>query len=173
MAVYPIQELKNKITDRILDNHERAITGDELQEVLLDVLDSLETYTDEAVVEPAVNYYVDEVAFDVATGALTLTRVGGIVPENISVDLDGRYRQLSESDNRADNIDQAAGEQTILFNDPYPEGIVAADIVIPIIGATTDEDDTVWLTAYDKTRFGFKTNCSRPCSYSYTATLKK
>jgi len=173
MAVYPIQELKNKITDRILDNHERAITGDELQEVLLDVLDSLETYTDEAVVEPAVNYYTDSVAFDTATGALTLHRTGGITPENISVDLDGRYRQLSESDSRADNISNDAGEQTTLFNDPYPEGTDGDDIVIPLIGATTDEDDTVWLLAYTKTRFGFKTKCSRPCTFSYTATLKR
>jgi hypothetical protein len=172
MSVYPLQELKNKITDRILDNHERAITGDELQEVLLDVLDSLETYTDEAVVEPAVNYYVDEVAFDIATGALTLTRAGGITPENISCDLDGRYKQIGESDTRADNVSVNAGVQSILFGDPYPEGTVADDIVIPVIWALTNEDDTVPLHPYDKTRFGFKVKSPAPANFSYTATLK-
>lgn len=172
MSAYPLQELRNRITDRIKDNHERALTGDDIQETLIDVLDSLEYYTDEAVVEPAVNYYVDEVAFDVATGALTLHRTGGITPEDISCDLDGRYRQISESDTRADNVAVDAGEQPVLFPVPYPDGIVGDDIVIPIIGATTDEDDTVWLTAYDKTRFGFKVNCSRPATFSYIANLK-
>jgi hypothetical protein len=41
MAQYSISDLKNKITDRIHENHERAITGPDLQEILHDVLDSL------------------------------------------------------------------------------------------------------------------------------------
>jgi hypothetical protein len=35
----PIQELKNRITDRIHENHEQAIDGEDLQEMLHDVVD--------------------------------------------------------------------------------------------------------------------------------------
>ena len=38
---YPIQELKNIITDRIHENHQRAIDGTDIQEMFHDVLDSL------------------------------------------------------------------------------------------------------------------------------------
>ena len=41
MAQYSISDLKNKITDRIHENHERAITGPDLQEMLHDILDSV------------------------------------------------------------------------------------------------------------------------------------
>lgn len=41
MAQYSISDLKNKITDRIHENHERQITGPDLQEMLHDILDSL------------------------------------------------------------------------------------------------------------------------------------
>ncbi len=40
MAKYPISVLKNRITDRIHDNHARRITGPDLQEVLHDIIDS-------------------------------------------------------------------------------------------------------------------------------------
>ena len=38
---YPIQELKNIITDRIHENHQRVIDGADIQEMFHDVLDSL------------------------------------------------------------------------------------------------------------------------------------
>jgi hypothetical protein len=41
MTKYSIQFLKNKITDRIHVNHERSLTGADLQEMLLDIVDSL------------------------------------------------------------------------------------------------------------------------------------
>ena len=41
MAVYTLSELKNRITDRIYENHERAISGPDLQEILHDIIDSL------------------------------------------------------------------------------------------------------------------------------------
>ena len=41
MAVYPLQQLKNRITDRIHANRARAITGIDMQEMLHDVIDSL------------------------------------------------------------------------------------------------------------------------------------
>lgn len=41
MARYSISELKNKITDRIHENHARRITGPDLQEILHDVIDSV------------------------------------------------------------------------------------------------------------------------------------
>lgn len=47
MAVYPIQELKNNITDRIHENHEQAIDGEDLQEMLHDVVDSIAAYAEE------------------------------------------------------------------------------------------------------------------------------
>jgi len=47
MAVLPIQELKNHITDRIHDNHEKAIDGEEVQEILHDIVDSLTAYTED------------------------------------------------------------------------------------------------------------------------------
>jgi hypothetical protein len=170
MAVYPIQELKNKITDRILDNHERAITGDELQEVLLDVLDSLETYTDEAVVEPAVNYYVDEVAFDTATGALTLTRVGGIAPENISVDLDGRYKQIGLSDIKSDTVTVDAGAQFVEFPETFPEGTEYT--LGALVGFTAEGDDMI-RRGYDKQESGFWVNFSEPVTFDYQAVKKQ
>lgn len=91
---YTIQDLKNLITDRIHENHERAIDGVDLQEFLHDILDSLSGYTDEQLVSPAINYYANQVLFNIATGALTLVRAGGIIPINISVNLDGRYQLI-------------------------------------------------------------------------------
>jgi len=41
MTEYPIQALKNRITDRIHANRSRAITGMDLQEILHDMIDSL------------------------------------------------------------------------------------------------------------------------------------
>lgn len=41
MAVFPLQTLKNRITDRIHANRARAITGIDVQEMLHDVIDSL------------------------------------------------------------------------------------------------------------------------------------
>ena len=47
MAEFPLQELKNNITDRIHENHERAIDGEDLQEMLHDIVDSLSAYAEE------------------------------------------------------------------------------------------------------------------------------
>ena len=41
MTWYPLQTLKNMITDRIHDNHSRSIDGMDLQEFLHDIIDSL------------------------------------------------------------------------------------------------------------------------------------
>jgi len=76
MAIYTLSELRNQITDRIHENHERAIDGVDLQEMLQDIVDSLEKYTDDAVVEPAENYYADTLTFNEATKVLTITRTG-------------------------------------------------------------------------------------------------
>lgn len=45
MAVYSLSQLKLRITDRIHENNARVITGIELQELLHDVIDSLEAST--------------------------------------------------------------------------------------------------------------------------------
>ena len=172
MAVYPIQELKNLITDRIIDNHTRAIDGIEFQEVLLDILDSLESYTDDSMESPAVNYYVNQILFDIATGALTLVRAGGILPANISIDLDGRYRLLSEADQRADRVTVAAGLQAVTFNFPFPLGSVYS--VPPLAGVTAD-GEIIWYVpnVLSFTRFGFQVNFDVAVTLNYVATLKK
>ncbi len=41
MTAYTIQFLKNKITDRINTNHSRSLSGMDVQEMLLDIIDSL------------------------------------------------------------------------------------------------------------------------------------
>ena len=41
MTWYPLQTLKNMITDRIHENHSRSIDGMDLQEFLHDIIDSL------------------------------------------------------------------------------------------------------------------------------------
>jgi hypothetical protein len=173
MAIYPIQELKNLITDRIHDNHERAIDGIELQELLHDILDSLESYTDESMEAPAVNYYVNQILWDIATGALTLVRAGGIDPANISVDLDGRYQKISDSDYRNDEVSVEAGEQPVEFNDPFPEGVTGDDYTIPLLSGKTAGEFWLDFEAYDKTRTGFKVNADEAVTFPYTATLKK
>jgi hypothetical protein len=45
MTVYTISELVNQITDRIYENLERRISGVDLQEILIDIIDSLVGYT--------------------------------------------------------------------------------------------------------------------------------
>ena len=46
MAIYPLQELKNRITDRIRQNWARLISGIDLQEILHDIIDSLAAQED-------------------------------------------------------------------------------------------------------------------------------
>ena len=41
MAIFTLSALKNRITDRIFENHERAIDATDLQEILHDIIDSL------------------------------------------------------------------------------------------------------------------------------------
>jgi hypothetical protein len=172
MAVYPIQELKNLITDRIIDNHTRAIDGIEFQEVLLDILDSLESYTDDSMESPAVNYYVSQILWDKNTGALTLVRAGGITPANISVDLDDRYRLLSQADHRSDEVNVAAGVQTVTFNSPFPAN---SDYTLPPLVGVTADGELIWHVP-DRLSFtdeGFDVNFDVPVTLSYVATLKK
>ena len=102
MAEYTLQELKTKITSEVYENHMRLITGPTMQEILHDTVDSLQKYIDDNDQEPAVNYYVDQVSFDPDTGALTLSRAGGIDPANISESLEGRYSLNNHNHNLAD-----------------------------------------------------------------------
>jgi hypothetical protein len=169
--IYSIQELKNMITDRIHENHERAIDGVDLQEFLHDILDSLSTYTDEKVVSPAINYYVNLALFNANTGALTLARAGGITPANISVDLDGRYQLLSSSPVRSTTILLNAGTSTITFIKPFPNGTIYT--VSPLPGHTSD-DDYIWgrLVPGSQTVDGFQITFDRPVTYTYVATIE-
>ena len=84
MAVYPLQELKNLITDRVKINHTRAIDGEELQEFLQDIIDSLEYYADQLMQSPAINYYVNQILWDIATGALTLPELVQLIQQALS-----------------------------------------------------------------------------------------
>ena len=96
MAEYTLQELKNKMTEKVYENHMRLIEGPTMQEILHDTVDSIKKYVDDNNQEPAQNYYADQIQFDINTGALTIVRAGGIDPVNISKDLDGRYQKLSD-----------------------------------------------------------------------------
>jgi hypothetical protein len=174
MAVYPIQELKNLITDRVKENHTRAIDGEELQEFLQDIMDSLSAYTDNSMESPAENFYVNQIQFDLTTGALTLIRAGGIDPENISVDLDGRYRQLTDGDYRAGVASVEAGEQTITFAHPWPEGTNLADIAMPtLLQGITAGGFFTDCEPYDLTLTTFKVNFDEAVTFQYNIPLKR
>lgn len=168
MAVYPLQELKNLITQMLMDiRHCRTVDGEQMQERLHDILDSLAAYTDAKVVEPAVNYYVNDILWDPLIGALTLVRAGGILPVNISIDLDGRYQLLSDSDKVGEEIVDA-GEQEILFDTPYPEEITGDDYIVPMIWGKGQESGTwIQLEAIKKTRFGFSVISDEPVTVPY------
>lgn len=172
MAVYTIHDLKNLITERVKDNHIRAIDGEELQELLHDILDSLESYTDDAVVEPAINYYVDDINWDPLIGALTLLRAGGILPVDISVDLDGRYLLIADTP-RSDEVTVDPGEQDVEFIEPFGEDITGDDYTVPVIKAKGTDGFFFDLEPYDKTRFGFKVNADQEATFCYTATPKR
>jgi hypothetical protein len=174
MAVYPLQELRNLITDRVKDNHTRAIDGEELQEFLQDIIDSLEAHTDDSMESPAVNYYVNQILFDITTGALTLIRAGGIDPANISVDLDGRYRQLTDGDYRADVVTVEAGEQTVTFALPWPEGTDLADIAMPtLLQGKTAGGFYSDCEPYDLTLTTFKVNFDEAVTFQYHIPIKR
>jgi hypothetical protein len=66
---YPIQELKNRITDRIHENHERAIDGEDLQEMLHDVVDSVVHETTDAHVPD--KYYLHDQGVPAAVWTVT------------------------------------------------------------------------------------------------------
>lgn len=166
---YELQALKNLITDRIHENHEKEITGVDLQEFLHDILDSLAGFTNLKIVSPAINYYVNQVLFNIATGALTLVRAGGITPTNISVDLDGRYRLLSKSDYRNDQLIIESGVQTVLFPSAFPDGTV---YVIPPVSGLSADNDLLWRIAFDLTPAGFKINFDVPVTITYKASIK-
>lgn len=141
-----------------------------MQEILIDVVDSLADYTDDSMESPAVNYYVNQILFDIATGALTLVRAGGIEPVNISKDLDGRYRLISESDDRADEVFVSAGPQDVTFRTPFPEDTDGTYYTIPPIPGMTEQKAVMWGEATDKTRLGFKVNFKKAVTISYHAS---
>lgn len=111
-VILPIQDLINSITDRIYENHEREISGVDLQEMLIDIVESLQAYTDQSIVEPAVNYYVDEIVVDGVAKTITLVRAGGIAPANISASLAPMDRE------RKGVVDVVAGPNVIVFAPP-------------------------------------------------------
>jgi len=117
MAIYTLSELRNQITDRIHENHERAIDGVDLQEMLQDIVDSLEKYTDDAVVEPAENYYADTLTFNEATKVLTITRTGKTPAlANLSASLSTLL------DQKTGEVALTPGDNLIPFTTSYPTG---------------------------------------------------
>lgn len=111
----PIPAFKIWITDRIHENHERKITGIELQEILHDMLDTLGAYIDGAIIEPARNYYVNEIQIDGVARTITLVRAGGADPVNISA-------SLKPLDNPEGVVNLVAGDNPIVFGYPLPAG---------------------------------------------------
>jgi hypothetical protein len=69
MAEYPIQELKNRITDQFHENHEKDIDGELLQETLHDVIDSVVHETTDAHVPD--KYYLHDQGVPSAVWTIT------------------------------------------------------------------------------------------------------
>jgi len=59
MAQFPLQTLKNNITDRFHENHEQDITGEDMQEMFHDTIDSLAAYDEENIASDK-NYLHDQ-----------------------------------------------------------------------------------------------------------------
>ena len=81
---YTIAEIKARITAILAENHSRNIDGVVLQELLIDLVDSLNTYAGGGGSGSGDNYYVNGISFDPATNVITLARAGGITPANLS-----------------------------------------------------------------------------------------
>jgi hypothetical protein len=58
MEPYTISELLAQIAARIFGNHEQAITGEDLQEMLVDIVNALKNYADNLTVSSGLNSYV-------------------------------------------------------------------------------------------------------------------
>lgn len=159
MAVYTISELLNQITDRVFENHERAISGPDMQEMLHDIVDSLKQYIDEAIVEPAENYYANEIQIDEANNTLTLVRAGGISPANISATIH------SANYPRAGQQSLSAGQNTVTFGRAFPTGTS----YLVFIRCTDADGFDIGGAVSDETVSNFKITVSDPCTLKYIA----
>ena len=160
MAEYTKSELLNQITDRIYENHERAISGMDLQEMLIDIVDSLSKYTDDAVVEPAINYYADEIQIDGEAKTITLVRAGGITPINISASM------LGMTDHRKAEVVLTSGDNNIIFDTGFPLG--TSYIILKSVIATSGGFDIGGIVSA-KTELGFAINVSEASTIIYLA----
>lgn len=158
MAGYTKEELINEITDRIYENHERAISGVDLQEMLIDVVDSLYQIISDAVVEPAENYYVDTMTFDENTKVLTLTRTGADPAlANLSVSL------ATLLDQKKGEEALTPGDNVITFTTAYPAGTTY--IVLKEVISSDGYDIGGTISA--KTVSGFTINVKEACTLTY------
>lgn len=114
---YTIAEIKARITAILVENHSENITGVTLQQLLIDLVNSLDAYAGGGG-SSGDNYYVDSIAFDPATNVLTLERTGGIVPANISKAITPADPTVYRAREEAIGI----GDNPIDFSVALPEG---------------------------------------------------
>ncbi len=161
-VILPISELINSITERIYENHERAISGPDLQEMLIDIVDTLQAYTDAAVIEPAENYYVDEIQINEVAKTITLVRAGGILPTNISA-------SLAPLDETREGVEEVTdGDNPIVFAPPLPAGF-EYELLFSVIDA---EGFDIGGTESNLTNLGFDINVPDDGTLTYE-TIKK
>lgn len=160
MAILSLPDLILKITDVVYENHERRISGPDLHELLIDMVDSLQYYIDQSIVEPAENFYVSDIQIDLLNKTLILVRDGGIVPANVSEDM------TLFSDTRAGFESLPAGTHDIIFTPgAFPDGTTYSlwkEVIV--------EGYDVGAIAFDRTPAGFEITMSKAFTIEYTAT---
>jgi len=157
---YTITEIKARITAILAENHSRDIDGIVLQELLIDLVDSLDTYAGGGGSPSGENYYVDSISFDPETNVLTLTRAGGIDPANISQEISPG----SSTVYRAAVVALTEGDNTIVFSVALPTGTTY--LVKANAYSDTDGADTGFSVSA-MTVNGFTVNADEDCSFEY------
>lgn len=157
---YTIPEIKARITAILAENHSGNIGGIILQELLIDLVDSLDAYAGGGG-GSGDNYYVDSIAFDPATNVLTLGRAGGILPANLSIAITPGDPTVY----RAYETSVGAGDTTIPFSVDLPVG---TEYLVVIAGAYSDVDGAdVRCSESNHTISGFDVNTDEACAVKW------
>lgn len=161
MATYSLQELRTKITERINSNHSRSISGIDIQELMIDMLDSLEAISG---VENLLNYYANEISYDPVTNVFVLTRAGGIDPENLSCIINpGSTSELPSGE-----VALLAGSTPIAFAQALPTG---SQFMVFAMAITSDNYNGGFSTSLHS-ESGFTAHVDEACTFQWFIKLK-
>lgn len=161
MAAYSIQELRTKITERINSNHSRSIKGVDIQELMIDILDSLEAISE---VGNHLNYYVNELTYDPNSKVLVLTRAGGIDPVNLSC----LVNPSSANDLPSGEVALLSGDTPINFSQSLVEGSE-----FMVFGMAISSDNfSVGFSTSNHSINGFTTHVDQDCLFQWFIKLK-